>query len=180
MNKLSSFLGIALISFICACGGKPVKTKQNLIAGKWKLQTQHIVTYINDVPQVSQQSSVGDKSTPSISFSSDGTDTATAVFSLGGPLISLGETGSAGYVGKYSVTDSVLTMTPFFIGSLWLDTLLDPAKAIVFSNKIITETATITELSSSILSFDTEIVILQTVDNKTRTVKTKTSYNYTR
>jgi hypothetical protein len=181
MNKLSSLLGFALIAVFCACGGKPAKTKQSMIIGTWKLQEQHITTYVNDAEQVSQESSVASgKSNASISFSSNGSYTATAVVALSGALVPLGNTDSAGYVGQYSLTDSVFTMKPFFIGSFWLDTLLAPPSAISFSNKIVTETATINSLSSSLLSFDTEIVVFQTVnDNKTRTITTKTSYTYT-
>lgn len=181
MNKLSSILGIALITFICACGDKSVKPKQNLIVGKWKLQTQQIATYINDTLQVSAASSMlSDKSTASISFDNDGTYTASVAFALNGSLISLGEKGSAGYVGKYSLTDTVLTMQPFFIGSLWLDTLLTPSKAIFVTNKIAAETATIRQLNSSVLTFETKIVIFQTLDKKARTITTKTTYDYTR
>jgi hypothetical protein len=179
MNKLSSILGIALITFICACGDKSVKPKQGLIVGKWKLQTQQIATYINDIPQV-YSAGTTDKSTASILFSSDGTYTASAAFALNGSLISLGESGSAGYVGKYTLTDSVLTMQPFFRGSFWLDTLLLPSTAITVINKIVTETATIRQLNSSLLTFDTKIVVFQTADKKTRTITTKTTYNYTR
>lgn len=180
MNKLFSFLGAALICLICACANKPVKTNQTLIIGTWKLQTQHIVVSVNDGVQLVSSSATGNKSNPTITFNSDGSDMATAVFSINQGLASLGDNGS-GFTGKYSVTDSLITMKPFFIGSLWLDTLLAPQTAISFHDQIVTETAKITELTSSLLSFDTEIVIQQTIDNnKTRTITTKTSYNYTR
>jgi len=183
MNKLSSLLGVALITFFCACGGKPAKTQQSMIVGTWNLQQQHIVTYINDTVQVSQESTLEPgKSNASISFSSDGAVTATAVVALSGALIPLGEPGSAGYAGKYSIAaDSVITMQPFFTGTLFLDTLLDPPTAISFSYKIVTETATIDELTSSLLIFDTNIVVLQTINDKnTRIITTKTTYSYTR
>lgn len=179
MNKLFPFLGIVLVTFICACGGKPVKTKQSMIVGTWKLQTQHIGIYVNDTPQFVVNGEVGNISNPTITFNNDGSDKATSVFSISNGLISLGDNNS-GYVGNYSVTDSLITMKPFFIGSLWLDTLLAPQTAISFHDQIVTETAKITELTSSLLSFDTEIVILQTADNKTRTIRTSTTYNYTR
>ncbi len=151
-----------------------------MIIGTWKLQTQHIGIYINDVSKVQSESSASDQSKASITFNSDGSYIATAAFGLNG-LIPLGQPGSAGYIGNYSPpADTVLTMKPFFIGTLWLDTTLAPPTAIMFSNKIVTETAAIDQLSSSLLTFHTEIVIQQTVDFKTRIITTKTSYNYTR
>jgi hypothetical protein len=183
MNKLSSLLSIALISLICACGGKPAKTKQSVIIGTWNLQQQHIVTYKNDTVQVSQESTLEPgKSNATISFNSDGSYTATAVVALSGSLVYIGETDSAGYVGKYSIAaDSVITMQPFFTGTLFLDTLLNPPTAVSFSDKIVTETATIDELTSSLLIFDTNIVVSQTINDKnTRIITTNTTYTYIR
>ena len=182
MNKLSFFAGIALLSLLYGCGGKPVKTRQSLIAGKWKLQTQHIAVYVNNVPVLTSESTINDpQSTASISFNTDGSYLATSVFALNGTLIRLGQTGSAGFAGQYSlIGDTTLNLNPFFKGSFWVDTVLAPSTAITIGNKIVTETAFVDQLSSSLLTINTEIVDLQTLDFKTRTVTTKNTYNYTR
>lgn len=179
MNKLLCFAGIVLPCLLYACKGESVKPKQDPIVGTWKLQNQQIIVSVDDQLQFSVNSETGNVSNPTITFNNNGSVMATSVFSISQGLINLGEN-NAGFSGNYSVSDSVITMKPFFIGSLWLDTLLAPPSAISFSNKIVTETAKITSLTSSMLSFDTEIVIMQTLDNKTRTITTKTSYTYSR
>jgi len=180
MNKLHAFLGIALICLLYACKGDSVKPQQNPIVGTWKLQEQDITTYINGAVQVHQHSTTGNISNPTITFNTNGSYIATAAYGLDGKLDPLGPTGSAGFSGKYSVADTVITMDPFFVGTMWVDTLLSPQWAITFSNKIITETAKIDGLNSSTFILDTEIDVLQTADNKTRTITTKTSYSYSR
>src|ERR1700744_768971 len=137
MNKLYFVLGFVLVCFLYACKGDSVKPQQNPIVGTWKLQEQDITTYVNGLEQVHQYSMTGDKSNPTITFNSNGSYIATAAYGLDGSLDPLGPTGSAGFTGKYSLTGNTISMEPFFIGTLWIDTLLSPQSAITFGNKIV-------------------------------------------
>src|ERR1700744_2595420 len=73
MKKFYPTLISVLILFIFSCGGKEAnKTQQELIVGKWNMQKQNIVVYIDDLKKAESALTASDTTKASVEFTKDG------------------------------------------------------------------------------------------------------------
>ena len=100
MKKLYPFLVLTLIVFIYACGGKPAKSQQAMIVGRWTLQKQDIAIYVNDLKQSETATSTSNKTVASIQFNGDGSFSSAEVFNSDG----IGSTNLQSQVGTASTS----------------------------------------------------------------------------
>ncbi len=191
MKRLYFLFIPAILTLLAACGGKnnsPVPNNNAImLVGKWSLQTQKIVQYINGQQQPPISLAASNKNAAYAQFNQDGTYTSVSLYNSDG----IGSTqlsavyGEQTLGGNYSFSGSAFSLSTAGLAGLSDDVLVPPSSnttviTSIPTIKIISQSAQITQLTSSVLTLHTEYTTLQTIASVNTNYKYVQDYYYTR
>ncbi len=117
MNLKYFLLVIVSLSCFFSCGKNHNPGPQNLIAGNWNLQQQHVLFEQDSVKLADTMLSATATTYGTVVFNSDGTFSSSATYFSGSTSLNTGLPPSqANSAGKYSYTNNVFTVSPGLAG----------------------------------------------------------------
>ena len=181
------FLAASILLFISffSCkkdNGKPYipVSSQNLIVGKWVLQSEHSVEYIDGVKKIDTIMTASQNSYADLQFNSNGTFTASGMYAIsgGGSLSSGASVGSYSATGTYSFAGSNFSfegsLLGFESGAVFGTTTAVPVITPV------SHSTQVTEVTTTNLVMHTEVIYTYTLNNVSQTYKLENDLSYTR
>jgi len=179
-----------VISFIYSCGkdGKATGISQSssqLIAGKWVLQQEKVVQYVNGAVHTDTSYKTASNNVATIQFNKDGTFNSISLYSSDESFGSLNPgqiTTADSTSGVYSFAGTKFNVSAPLAGlgsgSIAFSSTTSYTTASVFSG--VSNSIGITELTANRLSLHTENIYTLTNNNVTQTYKNECDYYYTR
>jgi hypothetical protein len=191
MNKLYYILIICfLIGGLSACqhgsGNSVAPDPSALIVGKWNLQQEKFVQYVNGVTKADITELASSNSMANLEFSKDGSyHSASHLIVQGGPADPL--SGGINYTaaedstyGTYTVANTSLNLSALITGFIIYSPASFGTTTTIPVFALISNTSQIDELSVSKLNMHTEVVYTETVNSVTTTYKNEIDSYYTK
>ena len=163
--------------------GKPYipVSAANLIVGKWVLQSEHSVEYIDDVKKMDTIMSASQNSYADLQFNSNGTFTVSGMYTIpgSGSLSSGASVGSYTGTGTYSFAGSNFSMEGTLLGfeSGGAFGAISTAVPVITP---VSHSAQVTEVTTTSLVMHTEVIYTYTLNNTSQTYKLENDLSYTR
>ena len=191
MNRIY-FLSILILATVflnsCGKGGKTMgltQSSQSLIVGKWTLQQEKYVQYIDGVKKQDTVINASQNNLALVQFNKDGTFTSTSSYLSGvatGSLNSGVSNASASTSGTYSFAGTVFSMSSYVTGLASGNSSFygfTTATSIpVYS--AVSSAMQINELTANRLNLHIEVIYTLTINSVPQTYKTVGDYFYTR
>lgn len=159
------------------------KIKQTLIAGKWNMQKQTYVKYVNGTMQTDTTCLASDSLVSYVQFNADsGTFKSGSTQTIGVGNLSLnGTIESITVGGLYSFTSTAFNLTPTVAGMYFANgvTLISGVASLPIY-ALVSHTVKLDQLSTTHLSFFAEDVYQETANSVTTTYKVDQVFYYTK
>ena len=154
----------------------------NLIIGKWVLQQQHSVEYIDGVKKSDTIMSASQSSYADLQFNSNGTFAASGIYVISGNgnLSGLPSTGSYSSTGAYSFAGSNFSIGGALLGFGGGASFFGTISTAVPVFTPISHSAVVTSVTSANLAIHTENIYTYTLNNVSQTYKLENDLSYTR
>jgi len=194
MNRtiLIAFAAVLILCF-SACGKNngsgnnnapdSTKIKQTLIAGKWTMQKQTYVKYVNGIMQTDTTCIASDSLANYVQFNADsGTFKSGSIQTFGVGSLSLSATVESITVGGlYSFTSTAFNLTPTVAGIYLKNgvTLISGVASLPIY-ALVSHTVKLDQISTTHLSFFAEDVYQETINSVTATYKVDQVFYYTK
>jgi len=152
-----------------------------MLIGKWNLQKQNTVVYVDGTKQSETDRSASDKNISFIQFENDSKFTAISYYNSGGiGSLSLGNVIEVDTVhGTFSFSGSVFKLsTPALAG--FTDGVVAGSSGPPPVYHLISQSAQIVQLTTALLTLHTEYIVTETTTADTKTVKNELDYYYTK
>ena len=182
----------AVLAFIYSCGkdGKASTFSQSsaqLIAGKWSLQQEKVVQYVDGVVRIDTTYNTASNNVATVQFNKNGTFSSMSLYSSNESYANLNPSnavttadstsGVFNFAGtKFSVSAPLAGLGSGSIA--FSGTTISATSPMVFSS--VSNSTEITKLTSNRLSLHTENIYSLTSNNITQTYKNECDYYYTR
>ena len=195
MNKLSYiFILLLVVCGLAAChpgsGNNITPTPSALIVGKWNLQQQKTVQYVNGVMKVDTTYLASSNSIANLQFNKDGSYHSASHFvsEIGSPIanpLNGGITYTAAQdstAGTYSIKNTSLNFSALVAGfaSGATPSFYGTTVSTLPTYTLISNTSQINELSTSKLNMHTEVVYSATLNSVVITYKNEIDFYYTK
>jgi len=174
----------ALLIYSCGKhGSSPSGQQQKMILGKWNLKKEVAIGYIDGVQQPTVTTDASDKGYNYTQFNPDNNFISVSFYNSGG----MGSTSLSNVVavdtlrGNYSFSGSALNLTnPLLPGFITGTGSFSTGTGSVPVTHLVSQSATIVQLTASALTLHVEYETTQTVDSNTKTYKSVLDYYFTR
>lgn len=171
---------IILLSFSACHKNSSSPSLQSQIVGKWTLQKQNYVQYVNDVKQVDTVCLASDTTAANVQFNSDKSFKSVGVYvskNMNNPA-----NAEAEVTGTYTTSNSALTVSNTMAGLLLFDAVYgvstDYTINTTFSNRV--HTSKLTAITSNTLSIHTEDSYTATANSVSTNYKMVNDFYYTK
>jgi hypothetical protein len=194
MNKLYYILISCLLACgLSACqhssGNSPAPDASALIVGKWNLQQEKTVQYVNNVMKKDTTYLTSPTNIANLQFNKDGTYHSAGhyVSGIGSPIANplnggiTSITAQDSTYGTYRIVNSSLNFSNFVAGLVsGTPSFYGTTVSTLPTYTLISNTSQINELSTSKLNMHTEVVYSETLNSVTTTYKNETDFYYTK
>lgn len=192
MNKLNYFFIMCLLLCgLAACNSNKAigitPSSSSLILGKWNLEQQKTLQYVNGVVQIDTTFTASVSVNARAQFNADGTyNSASHYVAQTGPPLTFGNGSIAAAndstFGTYNIADTQLKLssivTGFISATLAYGTTTFQSTLPTFA--LVSNISQINSLSSSKLNIHSEVIYSSSLNNTTTTYKNEFDYYYTK
>lgn len=156
----------------------------NLILGKWTLQQEHVVQYINGVKHIDTVLNAAFNSYATVQFNTGGSFNSASFYSIAniGTLSTGGITVADSTEGTYSIAGQIFSTSAPIAGFANESTSFYGTTATTTAPVItpVSHSTQITQLTTTALDFHTEYIYTLTTNNVAQTYKQENDYAYSK